>query len=160
MARAMSDLETIRILMNGGYIAEEIRVLKESKVTVHEAPRGAEPSRCLGHITVNTLSKLLGCGLLKVSGTRSSKHSLVRFWNAESPKRAVSSNADRLRAMDDDQLADFLHESTLAADTPWNYAFSKVFCDACEPEFCNLSQECPHGRPVDWWLKQAVSDGK
>ena len=80
--------------------------------------------------------------------------------DADNAWNTCVTNADRLRAMDDAQLADFLHESILAADTPWNYAFSKVFCDACEPESCNTDQECPHGRPVDWWLRQEVSDGE
>ncbi|MBR2047115.1 MAG: hypothetical protein IJ960_00815 [Oscillospiraceae bacterium] len=65
-------------------------------------------------------------------------------------------NADRIRTMTDAELADFLHEATMAADTPWNYAFSKAFCDACEPDTCDRETECPNGRPVDWWLGQEV----
>ena len=75
-------------------------------------------------------------------------------------KRAVPTNADRLRSMDDGQLADFLHDQTVGADAVWNEEFSRVFCDDCEACGENLDLECPHGRPVDWWLRQEVSDGE
>lgn len=68
-------------------------------------------------------------------------------------------NADRLRKMTDKELGDFLHEVGVS-EVPWETAFSKAFCDSCGPDTCDYDGDCPHGRPVDWWLEQEATDGK
>ena len=80
--------------------------------------------------------------------------------DADNEWNTRTTNADRLRAMDDAQLADLLHAQTVGADAVWNEEFSRVFCGSCEACGENLDMECPYGRPVDWWLKQEVRDGR
>ena len=66
-------------------------------------------------------------------------------------------NAARIRAMTDQELADFLHEVGVA-EPPWDKEFSRTFCNncmACENAVGLI--DCPHGRPVDWWLEQEAA---
>lgn len=77
-------------------------------------------------------------------------------------------NADRIRAMTDEELAGFLSSISDLGIAPWSTAFSTSFCDSCpNPEYttedglklrlheCEFSDGvCPHGDEVLWWLRQ------
>ena len=82
-------------------------------------------------------------------------------------------NADRIRAMSDEELAKFLECLAFSRETPWADPFAGEFCDNCptvrcvveefgqEMEFneCELSYgKCPHGDDVLWWLRQPVEE--
>ena len=78
------------------------------------------------------------------------------------------SNADRIRAMDDAELAAFLIDLAYMGKDPWTGPFSAQFCDVCptvegrlddgrvlhlhECEFAD--GKCPHGGDAEWWLRQ------
>ena len=79
-------------------------------------------------------------------------------------------NAERIRAMDDEELADLLAEITYSGKGPWEEPFERLFCETCPaPEYtlddgrklalheCDSGgYECPHGRDIVWWLGQPV----
>lgn len=82
-------------------------------------------------------------------------------------------NADRIRAMKDEELAKFLVALAFSRETPWADPFARKFCDNCptvgcvveefgqEMEFneCEFSDgKCPHGDDVLWWLKEPLED--
>lgn len=78
-------------------------------------------------------------------------------------------NADRIRAMSDEELAKFLCSLAFARETPWSDPFVEKFCKNCptvkaiiegfdkemELSECDfVDGECPHGDDVVWWLQQ------
>ncbi len=84
-------------------------------------------------------------------------------------------NADRIRAMSDEELADFLCSLAFARETPWSDPFVKQLCKSCptvramiaetgevmELNECNfVGGKCPHGDDVLWWLRQPVEADK
>lgn len=89
-------------------------------------------------------------------------------------KPRQKTNADRIRAMSDDQLRDFLAKVENESCEPvWSKEFCKKFCDSCptvtgkiegynkEMEFheCEfVNGKCPHGNELDWWLRQPAKE--
>lgn len=88
-------------------------------------------------------------------------------WKAELYRQPT--NADRIRAMSDEELADFLCSVAYAGDTPWSDLVARKFCDNCPTVEgtvqetgktmvfyeCDFSDgKCPHGSDVVWWLRQ------
>lgn len=80
-------------------------------------------------------------------------------------------NADVIRAMTEEELADFLISVAYARNTPWCEPFARKFCDSCptvegllngktmsfhECEFAD--GKCPHGSDIIWWLQQPVEE--
>lgn len=80
------------------------------------------------------------------------------------------SNADRIRAMSDEELADFLDS---AEKTPWSKSFVDTCCKNCPTTTCTVKGydhqlelnecdfvdgKCPHGRDVEWWLRQPAGE--
>lgn len=80
-------------------------------------------------------------------------------------------NADRIRAMSDEELEDFLIR--IEGEKPWSTQFSEKFCDNCptttytaegyshpiELSECDFTDgKCPHGTDIVWWLKQPAEE--
>lgn len=78
----------------------------------------------------------------------------------------ITTNADRIRAMSDEELAEFC-EQLAYIEPVWDRWFGKTFCDKCEPfvgeyegesmEFheCEASDGgCPHGNAALCWLRE------
>lgn len=83
-------------------------------------------------------------------------------------------NADRIRAMSDEELADFLCSIAYARNTPWSELFATKFCRRCPTVEGTIKEtgetldfnecdfvdgKCPHGSDTVWWLRQPVKDG-
>lgn len=77
-------------------------------------------------------------------------------------------NADRIRSMNDEELAGLMAElDTGTGGVPWQ-AFHETFCKDCptEPHYfagikrplpqhpCEIFDSCPHGDFFAWWLRQ------
>lgn len=89
----------------------------------------------------------------------------------KSPKMERMTNADRIRSMSDEELADFLSGIAYARATPWSEAFMPL-CKACKGVECTFEDghreilhecefsdfQCPHGHEISWWLKQTAED--
>ena len=89
-------------------------------------------------------------------------------------KPRQQTNADRIRAMSDDHLREFLEDvANSGGETMWCKQFSEKFCDSCptvtgkiegynkEMEFheCEFADgKCPHGNELDWWLRQPAKE--
>ena len=84
-------------------------------------------------------------------------------------EEAVLTNGDRIRAMSDEELSDFLIQVAYAGADPWGIPFERKFCDNCPTVECTIQEtgqtmdfhecdfadgKCPHGTDVIWWLKQ------
>lgn len=81
-------------------------------------------------------------------------------------------NADRIRAMSDDALADFISRIAYGMETPWSKPFLETFCHSCPaPEYalddgrkmklheCDFTDgECPHGGDILWWIEQPAEE--
>ena len=81
-------------------------------------------------------------------------------------------NADRIRAMSVEELAEFICEIAYGRKTPWSEPFVKKFCDRCptvrgtyasgkEDDFheCDfVDGECPNGSDTVWWLRQPAEE--
>ena len=81
-------------------------------------------------------------------------------------------NAERIRAMNDEELADLLAEITYSGKGPWEEPFERLFCETCPASEYTLDDgrklalhecdsggyECPHGRDIMWWLGQPVRE--
>lgn len=82
-------------------------------------------------------------------------------------------NADRIRNMSDEELADFLLKLVYSQDTPWSIPFARKFCDNCPTieakiegygkimkfNQCDfVGEECPHGRDIMWWLREPAEE--
>lgn len=80
-------------------------------------------------------------------------------------------NADRIRAMSDQELAAFLDRISIGGDETWECIFKTTFCDCCPTvevteedgtqhhlNECDFADGvCPHGNSIQWWLKQPVA---
>ena len=83
-------------------------------------------------------------------------------------------NADRIRAVSDEELADFISSIAYDRETPWNEPFARKLCDRCqtvhgtyesgiEDDFheCDfVDGKCPHGSAIMWWLQQPAEEGE
>ena len=82
-------------------------------------------------------------------------------------------NGDRIRNMNDEELADFLLNLVYSQDTPWSIPFAKKFCENCPTVEATIVEtgkimkfnecdfddgKCPHGRDIVWWLGAPVED--
>lgn len=80
-------------------------------------------------------------------------------------------NGSRIRGMNDEELADFLHSIAYAGNTPWSEPFSSKFCKSCPVTVCEIEGyhypmelhecdfkdgKCPYGSDEVWWLNQPV----
>ena len=79
---------------------------------------------------------------------------------------------DAVRAMNDEELAEFLLKVEVGEDIPWGATFKKEFCDNCQPMKgiyegkqitvypCVIVDEgCPHGNSdILWWLQQPIQN--
>lgn len=88
--------------------------------------------------------------------------------------REPMTNADRIRNMSDDELAEFLDQIAYARETPWSKPFYEKFCKSCpEPEYtlddgrelrlheCDFKDGvCPHGGDIVWWLQQPAEEAQ
>ena len=78
-------------------------------------------------------------------------------------------NADRIRAMSDEVLAEWLSALAYGRDTPWSDQFKRKYCDNCPSEMYKIKEtgkvlrlyecdfadgKCPHGSDIVWWLQQ------
>lgn len=75
-------------------------------------------------------------------------------------------NAEHIRSMSNDELADLLAEITYSGKGPWEEPFERLFCETCPaPEYTlddgrklalhecdSVGYECPHGGDIVWWL--------
>lgn len=73
-------------------------------------------------------------------------------------------NADRIRAMSDEELLDFLDYIASAGESVWHEPFKRKVCDNCPTHECEIATEqtigiCPHVSDLWWWLKQPA-DGE
>ena len=66
------------------------------------------------------------------------------------PKAKKQSNADRIRAMSDEELAEFISRIEIGDFGPQVYG--KTFCDLCSGQY-----ECDDCRL--WWLQQPAEEG-
>lgn len=82
-------------------------------------------------------------------------------------------NADKIRAMTNEELSDFLCGIAYAGAEKWSAPFMREFCDKCptvegvvsetgqKMKFyeCDFKDgKCPHGSDILWWLQQPVED--
>ena len=96
---------------------------------------------------------------------------VVAFQNEK--KKRVRTNADRIRAMSDEELADLIEKFAYSGETPWCDAFDKEFCDNCPTmeikvegysdllrlHECDFEDgKCPHGGDIKWWLQQPAEE--
>lgn len=93
----------------------------------------------------------------------------------ETPKdsRNIVTNADRIRGMSDDELAELLSQIAYAMYTPWSEPFSRTCCDSCpvttvklegycheiDLHECDFTDgKCPHGGDIVYWLRQPAKE--
>lgn len=81
-------------------------------------------------------------------------------------------NADRIRAMSDKELAVFLSSIAFEGDMLWADSFIEKLCKSCPTTVgtidgyksmdlheCDFEDgKCPHGSEVMWWLKQPAEE--
>lgn len=87
--------------------------------------------------------------------------------------RHQMTNADRIRAMSDKELAEFLEQIAYARETPWSEPFAEKFCKSCPTTTCTVEGyhhpmdlhecdftdgKCPHGEDILWWLQQPYNE--
>lgn len=96
---------------------------------------------------------------------------VVAFQNEQ--KKWVQTNADRIRAMSDKELAGFIEELAYNREPPWGDLFQETFCKGCPAQEytmengqkmrlreCDFADgECPHGSDIAWWLQQPAEEG-
>lgn len=95
-----------------------------------------------------------------------SKDDFIALCKAESV-----TNADRIRNMSDEELANFVARIAYARETPWSKPFADKFCKNCPVTLvesthppmslylneCDFADgECPHGSDIVWWLQQTA----
>lgn len=81
----------------------------------------------------------------------------------------VITNADRIRSMSDEELAEFISGIAYGRENPWSNLFEEKCCKNCPITKCEISDylnpiflhecefddgKCPHGSDVEWWLQQ------
>lgn len=81
-------------------------------------------------------------------------------------------NGDRIRAMSDEELAEFISGIADMGETLYRLPFTHMFCNNCpKPEYvlddgrkmklheCDFKDgKCPHGSDIVWWLQQPAED--
>lgn len=82
-------------------------------------------------------------------------------------------NADRIRSMSDEKLADFLSSIAFEGDVLWADQFIEKLCKSCPTITCTVygdhcqvelkecdfvDGKCPHGSEVMWWLQQPAEE--
>ena len=82
-------------------------------------------------------------------------------------------NADSIRAMTDEELAELLSSIAYDRETPWSEPFDKKFCKSCPTITCTVEGyhhpmdlnecdftdgKCPHGSDIIWWLQQLCGE--
>lgn len=82
-------------------------------------------------------------------------------------------NADKIRSMSDEELAEFISSIAYGRETPWSKSFWEKFCKACPvtkveiPDYLNplflhecdfKDGKCPHGIAIVWWLQQPAEE--
>ena len=88
------------------------------------------------------------------------------------PDEEHGTNADRIRVMNDQELAEFLERISVGGEEPWETAFAAGFCGCCptvdvvdddgrhyslkECDF--VDGVCPHGDSIQWWLSQPAQE--
>lgn len=87
----------------------------------------------------------------------------------------VVTNADKIRAMTDAELAEFFSSLAYGRNTPWCEQFARKFCDNCPSEMYRIKEtgqvlrlyecdfadaKCPHGSDIVWWLRQPAEETK
>lgn len=86
--------------------------------------------------------------------------------------RLITTNADRIRAMSNQELAAFLNGICYGRDEPWERAFKESCCDCCPTveatdeygKHCSLHEcdfadgVCPHGDSILWWLVRSQQE--
>lgn len=84
-----------------------------------------------------------------------------------------TTNADRIRAMSDEELACFIKKLAYNREPPWGDLFQETFCKGCPAQEytmengqkmrlreCDFADgECPHGSDIAWWLQQPAEEG-
>lgn len=92
-------------------------------------------------------------------------------WPCGAYAQKIVTNADRIRSMNDQELAAFLDRISIGGDEPWESTFKKTFCDCCPTvevteedgrqyhlyECGFVDGVCPHGESIPWWLKQPAA---
>lgn len=87
-------------------------------------------------------------------------------------KEKTMTNADRIRAMSDEELAEWISDMAYGRTPPWSEPFERKFCDNCPTVHCTYENgkeddfrecdfvdgECPHGSDIVWWLKQPAEE--
>lgn len=89
--------------------------------------------------------------------------------------RKITTNADRIRAMSDEALGDFIASVAYAREKPWCQPFADKFCKDCpttkvnaeghsnplELTECDFADgKCPHGSDIVWWLQQPAEEDR
>jgi hypothetical protein len=96
----------------------------------------------------------------------------VGYDKCKNYKPNCKTNADRIRAMTDEELVEWISDMVYGRKTPWSEPFERKFCDNCptvhgtyengkEDDFheCDfVDAECPHGSDIVWWLKQPAEE--
>lgn len=87
--------------------------------------------------------------------------------------RKPMTNADRIRAISYEELAEFLSSIAYGRETPWSEPFDEKFCKSCPTTTCTVEGyhhpmdlhecdftdgKCPHGSDIVWWLQQPTED--
>lgn len=87
--------------------------------------------------------------------------------------REPMTNADRIRAISYEELAEFLSSIAYGRETPWSEPFDEKFCKSCPTTTCTVEGyhhpmdlhecdftdgKCPHGSDIVWWLQQPAED--
>ena len=93
----------------------------------------------------------------------------------EWPDPAPMTNAQKIRAMSDEELTVFLSRIAYGRKTPWSDQFAKKFCSSCPTtEYksecylkpmhlheCDFTDgKCPNGNEIVWWLRQPCEGGE
>lgn len=103
--------------------------------------------------TVEQLQQLSDDDLFRIRnmGTRTVEEIRERVVYIKKP----ATIGDKIRDMNDHELADFIATLAYEGKTPWCGPFRRAFCDRCVFTECDLTDgKCPEGSDIVWWLKQ------
>ena len=98
----------------------------------------------------------------------------ARYEKATGKKFNAKTNAQKIRAMSDEELAEFLSSIAYRRETPWSWLFTAKFCKKCPTVHCTYESgteddlhecdfvdgKCPHGSDIVWWLQQPCEEGE